>query len=51
MERKSDEIVVFAFGVRVPDELVKMVTEEDGIENCNTDFFETLLWYDYVDAL
>ena len=45
----DEKIVVYAFGERVPDELVKLVIEEDGIENCNTAFFETLLWYEYLD--
>ena len=40
---------VYAFGEKVPQSFLNEVIEEYGIENANTDFIETLLWWEYQD--
>ena len=42
---------VYAFGQPVPEELLRLIAEENGPECCNTYFIETLLEFDYRDNL
>lgn len=42
---------VYAFGQPVPEELLRLIAEENGPECCNADFIETLLEFEYRDYL
>lgn len=42
---------IYAFGQPVPEELLRLIAEENGPECCNTDFIETLLEFEYRDNL